>query len=1741
MGDLASFLNSDLFSVITALPLLFLCMGVAKSNFKKELRHRQWIMPVLAFLWCCFAIVALKRFQGIVDGIANALPALIGRVAEGIRPGTGESVADRILDLLPALRFRERFYIYVNTAMVTAYLVFKGVVRGLLALFLRGDNKPEGQRGELQEIYLMASAACYDQNEEAGRYELKNSCEHMRSLSKALYYTVFALSALALVVGIWLIKEYGVSAPTYPVLALILAGEVYFFLDGMTGKEFAQSSIEGEVGGKSVADFIALQRILHGIFGDKSSCENTQMSKSGGEEATVQDALARMMEKDEKSRIYADYIKGYMERGKTVDRNLLSASLDLLDGKNVLFSGPFYQDLIPYAFYPMNRVLLSGRKALVICGRHGVRDEVMGWLEEGLHEVTGLRGFWRLGCLGQGGGAGLDVAVVSRSEVTDVALNEENRHFLHQVGYVAILEPSKLITTAQVGLNLIAREIGEYSGDEGPRGGAVPGAVGVSGSAQGRPGGPSTMPPGAGAYGPQGVSEDGTGGRPVTYVACDKMCDGLVDALSHALMANFTEVSPPGDTGALTVFSAWNADSEHMMRRVIPEISRYLGFGTELGFVAARAQVDRIHWYGGEAFPVTDMHWIGAQYLKELSKYTYSTIDKEAFDERFIYSPDMWGAGQEEIRFDVVEDESYNLFEVYNDFATRSTQQGYVNVVSPAYLLRDYMAANQGIFEADRKAIPCISADFARTPRNIMLRILLLLTTGRIPGRMLERDLALLGEAAQGDVYGEKARTWPGRDGAVAGPAGLVWDASVAGLAHDGDNGDITERLWRCILGYCGQGDDDGLGDGDKGHADGDDSGGKSGNLGGITGSLGGKASQDAPVNALPGGKKKTDIIKIERRYNYRLGASENLYYIDDGQFIARYVSDVRSADYITENELGQYSHIGSELYGHIFQKHLPGQMLTYAGKYYEMVRETATGKILLRRSADHITGRPQYRQLREYELLRTVQSQDMGDVRELGGVKLAKEYADFAVSTDAYWEMAGDGGLKNAHHVKVSGIPKREYRNKQILRIEMPGWNTAIRHTLAVMLNEVFLTLFAENSAYICAVTDTTVEAGAGATIKVPTEAPEVEITVGPGEALDYDPGATDGEAGDGGSGAGTGARQAAGVGLAAVSGPGSGGTGEAWGGKVKEPGSDGIWGIDEASCTKTPGGETGDDDETERARAGIGMRSPLLYSITGDFGKESIYIIEDSDLDMGLLVAVERNLERILQIITDYLKWNDEMLEAEVSGTWDEPTGVGWIHDVPVSEEPESAAKRRSWLGRILDAIKAFFGRVSGKKTPPQTGAVPEGGSGTDGDGEPGADGGEPGADGGEPGADGGEPGADGGEPGADGGEPEVDGSEPGVDGGEPVAVESEPGADGSDAFGGSEAGDGADADKTADSDRPGGIDATDGVGKTDDADESGGTGKLASTAVPSWGKRPNLPVGVAYSESYYLLYGYKRPAGTIDPGATLAFLEGLGYGGNYLYQARHADEAHIGMGGQAALGDAQRHQCDFCGRDLSEDVQFDVLTDGRERCGICSRSAIKSVEEFVTILKDTMNDMERLYRARITVPVKVKMTTAAKISKENGRHKFVPTPGFDSRAVGLAISDGRGYTVLIENGVPRVNARETIMHELTHIWQYTNWDMKALKKGMSAQERLELLEGMATWVGYQYLFLIGERDTASNCAVGRLKQNNEYGRGLRKYLEVYKFCQAIPALADTPFDHVDDPLQNGQKIGLKSGQGK
>ena len=329
---------------------------------------------------------------------------------------------------------------------------------------------------------------------------------------------------------------------------------------------------------------------------------------------------------------------------------------------------------------------------------------------------------------------------------------------------------------------------------------------------------------------------------------------------------------------------------------------------------------------------------------------------------------------------------------------------------------------------------------------------------------------------------------------------------------------------------------------------------------------------------------EKDETIIFRRKYSVESGRFESVYTIENADFSRIILDDLQNASYIAEQE-SKDIYIGSELKGHVYQKYMPGQFFTLNGKYYEMVSTASDNRILVRRASEHIDGRLSYRQVRNYTINHLENSPSMGALKSVNSIDIHYQFADFSVDTPGYWKLHAHNDFDNGDLVKVNGVPTREYHHKQILKLDFSklgdAFTDSIRMTLTTLLNEVFVTLFADNQAYISAVT----------------------------------PGSYD---------------------------------------------------------------------------------APLTYSLelaeNIDNADKCIFVIEDSQLDIGLLIAVERNVNRIFQIISDYLNWNDEKITESIRKQ-DAPAEEKVAEPFDAYADDEKPEKKKGLFGRIVDWFKKLF----------------------------------------------------------------------------------------------------------------------------------------------------------------------------------------------------------------------------------------------------------------------------------------------------------------------------------------------------------------------------------------------------------------------------------------------------------------
>lgn len=1056
-------MNNILFFVeliVSFLPFILFAFFNSKANVKKENRNRQYAMPVVAVLYSVVLLIFLKQLSELFLNLFLKLADLFEKI-------NLTAVAEFIRNLYTSWGIYLTLVLF-NTAALLLYVIIKRVITAILG---RTKVKRNTSIGSIVELF-------YTYDEEDDRWYIKEHFGQARTFIKTAYYGGCFVSGLALLISCGLCMNNLVSAPFYPVFAVIIIGEMAFFIDGLEkGQQKSNLTVQAD-NSRRIAMYPMLRKPLKALFGDKLSAEGTTVNNGGVSGGAIEDILIGLERNGgHVGKNYSAFIRRKMEKGLKPNVDYVRSGYDLATGKSLLFNTPFYDKLNPYVFYAMNRELLTGGKVLIVLGRHGTEEDLRQWTATGMKAVSNIPDLWKIEVLSDKkvNEENLpDIGIISRSAVHDLDIHKNNLPFLRNVSFVAVVEPSKLVTTAQIGLNLLIKCCGKE--------------------------------------------------RSITFCSVDRNCDGLVDALSHILMTNITEVSATEYPHGMSSYMYWTADDDYLQHRILPGVSRFLGMGTELSMVALKNQVKKTVWYGGEAFPVLDAHWIAKQYYYDLLDYAQLPTNQETFDNCFQASFNMCNERVSDYSYITVEDDRNNLFETRRNFATIAEQQGFVNVISSEYMLREYMSDNTEIFTADPKAIPYITADYARTKRNSILSLCLLLCIDSVKEETLLRQLTMLNIEA-------------------TDPIAEMWKEICTIFGSD----TVTDKQGNPILSV---------------------------------------KNRDGKTISF----EKNDTIIFRRQYSVESGKFESVYTIENSDFSRIILDDLQNASYIAEQE-SKDVYIGTELKGHVYQKYMPGQFFTLNGKYYEMVSTASDNRILVRRASEHIGGRLSYRQVRNYTINHLEDSPSMGALKSVNNIDIHYQFVDFSVDTPGYWKLRAHNDFDNGDLVKVNGVPTREYHHKQVLKFDFSKFGDAftdtIRMTLTNLLNEVFVTLFADNQAYISAVT----------------------------------PGVYD---------------------------------------------------------------------------------APLTYGL--ELAKDienadkCIFIIEDSQLDIGLLIAVERNVNRIFQIISDYLTWNDEKI-AESMREPEAQTEEKISDSFDVYAEDEKPEKKKGLFGRIGDWFKKIFKKKNKK----------------------------------------------------------------------------------------------------------------------------------------------------------------------------------------------------------------------------------------------------------------------------------------------------------------------------------------------------------------------------------------------------------------------------------------------------------
>ena len=730
--------------IILTLPFVFVCWLCAKVNINRRYRARQVWMPLIALLFCIVAIIGKDHiFENFYIWLENEKALEAAAHAEELM--ADEEFAKKFSGVDVTVYSGHLESLVINTSLIFAFFVIKcfsliwmnshggknSVSQQVYMRFYTLDptvkyqvRKPEENKEQNEEQKKKKESRLWqiikkflkiqdkpkkkksseEDNEEV--WVVKKSYKQFTFFYRGFYIALFIISYILFILFMYQEKlEWEVFyAAFYPVYGIIILGEVVFFLSGLEEPDIDAKPLEAKPTAVIPASQFDIRKEYRELYGKRVLRDDLNDSYNEEEETPEvlplerNDCTELLQHLKESDDLDDQVVAGYFNAVEgDLDENYLSCSRELIHGRSVVVYTPFYQDLTHYIMLPVIRQLLRFHKCLVVVGRESAVEDVRLWFEKAIFEIIDTDSFWNVDILNEAGTTA-DIGILRFSDIYRLEIQRGNRDFLKQVGFVLLLEPSRILATGQMGLSLLVGQCGHEEEKD------------------------------------------------IVFCACDRNCDGLVDVLSHTLKTSFTEVlATPANSAIHNLHVYWNADGDYLHHKILPEVSHYLGVGTEIAAVAWRHHISPVKWFSCDKFPVVDMKWIAGQYFKAICQYAGMPLSQSALNQAFQVDPNLWNGTRKNKLFYIVEDEFRNLFEMTRIYSSRATGEGFVNILSEHYLLRDYMVDNVELFVTDPKAIPAIVPDYARTERNTILKLIMLMTTGKVARSYIEKELSLCG------------------------------------------------------------------------------------------------------------------------------------------------------------------------------------------------------------------------------------------------------------------------------------------------------------------------------------------------------------------------------------------------------------------------------------------------------------------------------------------------------------------------------------------------------------------------------------------------------------------------------------------------------------------------------------------------------------------------------------------------------------------------------------------------------------------------------------------------------------------------------------------------------------------------------------------------------------------------------------------------------------------------------------
>lgn len=425
-------------TIASTIPFIALAMQSRSINFERKERRYQFIMPVLAVIYCIPAILTIDRIASIFIRLTD----MLSNIVRGI-PRLGEILSWGFSNMYSFFHTGYGIQFLCNVILMSSFCLFKRMVLPFVKkLWIR-----------YKKLYKYTSGMFY--KEYGDEYILRNRYDQMRVMLKVFYYTMIILGSIAMAIAFVFSESKAFAFPFYPIFGVIVIGEILFFLDGTPRSGMSHKDDDDESTEKMDVKCGDLLNKIEAIFKDRIFLADQipepfkqKEDHNWEEEFETEDSL---------SQITGTYFAAMQHSGEILNPDYVNATNALFHHNSVLIYNPFYKDMMAYLQLPIFHELLNNHSVLFICGRSANEDKIKEWIVKGIEETTNLPKLWKIETLSAHtiGDQMPDIGILGFRKLYDLSNMRENEDFFKKTTLIVLLEPSNILGTGQIGLRSV--------------------------------------------------------------------------------------------------------------------------------------------------------------------------------------------------------------------------------------------------------------------------------------------------------------------------------------------------------------------------------------------------------------------------------------------------------------------------------------------------------------------------------------------------------------------------------------------------------------------------------------------------------------------------------------------------------------------------------------------------------------------------------------------------------------------------------------------------------------------------------------------------------------------------------------------------------------------------------------------------------------------------------------------------------------------------------------------------------------------------------------------------------------------------------------------------------------------------------------------------------------------------------------------------------------------------------------